>query len=118
MNLKARARQVLRIERDALTALMGRVDSNFQKACEIILKSKGRVVVTGMGKPGFIAQKVSATLSSTGTPSLFLHPAEGLHGDLGRVVKEDVVIAFSNSGRTEEILKLLPIINKAVRVMC
>ncbi len=106
------ARRVLRIERDALTRLLGRVDGNFKKACRLIMKSKGRVVVTGMGKPGFVAQKVSATLSSTGTPSLFMHPAEALHGDLGRVMKEDVVIAFSNSGQTEEIVKLLPLVKK------
>lgn len=106
------ARQVIRIERDALTNLLSRIDSRFEKACELILKSRGRVVVMGMGKPGFIAQKISATLSSTGTPSLFLHPAEALHGDLGRVTREDVVIAFSNSGQTEEIVKLLPVIKK------
>src|SRR3989338_4235600 len=106
------ARQVIRIERDALTNLLSRIDSRFEKACELILKSRGRVVLMGMGKPGFIAQKISATLSSTGTPSLFLHPAEALHGDLGRVMKEDVVVAFSNSGQTEEIVKLLPIIKK------
>ena len=106
------ARLVIRIERDALTNLLSRIDSRFEKACELILKSHGRVVLTGMGKPGFIAQKISATLSSTGTPSLFLHPAEALHGDLGRVMKEDVVVAFSNSGQTEEVLKLLPIIKK------
>ena len=106
------AKQVLRIERDALSALIPRIDKNFNKACEILLKSKGRVVVTGMGKPGFIAQKISATLSSTGTPSLFLHPAEALHGDLGRVQREDVVIALSNSGQTEEIVKLLPVIKQ------
>ncbi len=111
MGIKA-AREVIRIERDALTRLLSRLDSNFDKACDLILKSKGRLVVTGMGKPGFIAQKVSATLSSTGTPSLFLHPAEALHGDLGRVMKEDVVLAFSNSGTTEEIVKLLPLIKK------
>ena len=109
---RAIARRVIRIERDALTALMGRIDVNFEKACSLVLRSRGRVVVTGMGKPGFIAQKVSATLSSTGTPSLFLHPAEALHGDLGRVIKDDVLVAFSNSGRTEEILKLLPMIKK------
>ena len=106
------ARQVIKIERDALSRLMGRIDKNFKKACDLILKSKGRVVVTGMGKPGFIAQKISATLSSTGTPSLFVHPAEALHGDLGRVMREDVVIALSNSGQTEEIVKLLPLIKK------
>ena len=106
------ARQVIKVERDALSQLISRIDHNFKKACALILKSKGRVVVTGMGKPGFIAQKISATLSSTGTPSLFLHPAEALHGDLGRVMKNDVVIAFSSSGQTEEILKLLPVIQK------
>ena len=106
------AKDVIRIEAQALLALLPRVGRNFDKACELILKSKGRVVVTGMGKPGFIAQKISATLSSTGTPSLFLHPAEALHGDLGRVMKDDVVIAFSNSGQTEEIIKLLPVIRQ------
>ena len=106
------AREVIRIERDTLSALIPRIDHHFKKACELILKSKGRVVVTGMGKPGFIAQKISATLSSTGTPSLFLNPAEALHGDLGRVMKEDIVIAFSNSGNTEEIVKLLPLVKK------
>ena len=106
------ARDVIRIETQALIALLPKIGGQFEKACELILKSRGRVVVTGMGKPGFIAQKISATLSSTGTPSLFLHPAEALHGDLGRVMKEDVVMALSNSGQTEEILKLLPVIRK------
>ncbi len=106
------ARRVIRIERDALTQLLNRIDGSFKRACDLIHRSKGRLVVTGMGKPGFIAQKVSATFSSTGTPSLFLHPAEALHGDLGRVMREDVVIAFSNSGRTEEVLKLLPVIKR------
>jgi arabinose-5-phosphate isomerase len=106
------AKEVIRIERDALSLLLSRIDQRFEKACELLTKSKGRAIVTGMGKPGFIAQKISATLSSTGTPSLFLHPAEALHGDLGRVMKEDVVIALSNSGQTEEIVKLLPVIKK------
>lgn len=106
------AKRVLQIERDALAGLFRRLDRDFERACDLILKSKGRVVVTGMGKPGFIAQKISATLSSTGTPSLFLHAAEALHGDLGRVMKEDVVLAFSSSGETEEIVKLLPLIKK------
>ncbi len=106
------AKEVIRIERDALSSLVSRIGRDFEKACNLILRSKGRVVVTGMGKPGFIAQKISATLSSTGTPSLFLHPAEALHGDLGRVLKEDVLLVFSNSGQTEEILKLLPAIKK------
>ena len=106
------AKNVIRIESQALIALLPKINREFEKTCELILKSKGRVVVTGMGKPGFIAQKISATLSSTGTPSLFLHPAEALHGDLGRVMKEDVVIALSNSGQTEEIVKLLPVVRK------
>ncbi len=106
------ARQVIRIERDAVSALLSRIGKDYETACEIILRSKGRVVMTGIGKPGFIAQKISATLSSTGTPSLFMHPAEALHGDLGRVTKDDVVVALSNSGQTEEIVKMLPLIKK------
>ncbi|HTL70298.1 MAG TPA: KpsF/GutQ family sugar-phosphate isomerase [Candidatus Eisenbacteria bacterium] len=106
------ARRVLRIERDALSRLIPRVGADFRRACQIIFKCRGRLVLTGMGKPGFIAQKVSATLSSTGTPSLFLHPADAHHGDLGRVMKQDVVVAFSTSGRTEEIVKLLPVIRR------
>jgi arabinose-5-phosphate isomerase len=85
-----------------------RLDGAFVKTVELILGCKGRVVVTGMGKAGFIAQKISATLASTGTPSLYVHPAEAAHGDLGRIAHEDVVLALSNSGETEEILRLLP----------
>ena len=106
------ARKVLEIERDALSALIKKIDSNFEKAVNVMYDIKGRVIVTGMGKPGFIAQKISATLSSTGTPSLYLHPAEALHGDLGRVTKDDLILALSNSGETEEIVKFLPIIKK------
>ncbi len=106
------AKKVLKIERDAISVLIKRVDSNFEKAVNALLKVRGRVIVTGMGKPGFIAQKISATLSSTGTPSLYLHPAEALHGDLGRVTKEDLILALSNSGETEEIIKFLPVVKK------
>lgn len=106
------ARQVIRIERDALDGLIRRIGRDFEKACRIILKSRGRVVVTGMGKPGFIAQKISATLSSTGTPSLFLHPAEALHGDLGRVTNQDVLVVLSSSGQTDEIVKMLPTVRR------
>ena len=109
---KAIARKVLKIERDAISALINRIDSNFERIVGVIYRIKGRVIVTGMGKPGFIAQKISATLSSTGTPSLYLHPAEALHGDLGRVTKDDIIIALSNSGETEEIVKFLPIVRK------
>lgn len=105
-------RRVIRLERQALQALERRVDRRFVRALDLLRRAKGRVVVTGMGKPGFIAQKISATLSSTGTPSLFLHPAEAFHGDLGRVTRDDVVVALSNSGRTEEIVKLIPLLRK------
>ncbi len=107
-----RAKDVIDIEAAAITSLKGKIGREFVKAVEAISKCKGRVIVSGMGKPGFIAQKISATLSSTGTPSLYLHPAEALHGDLGRITKDDIMIAFSNSGETEEIVKFLPIIKK------
>ncbi len=106
------AKNVLGIEARAILVLAKRIDKNFEKTINFLTKIKGRIIVTGMGKPGFIAQKVSATLSSTGTPSLYLHPAEALHGDLGRVTKEDCLLAFSNSGETEEVVKLLPIVKK------
>jgi arabinose-5-phosphate isomerase len=102
------ARGVLHAEAAAVDQLCGRIDGDFSQAVDRILSCSGRVVVTGMGKPGFIAQKISATFASTGTPSLFLHPAEALHGDLGRLVQGDLVLALSNSGETEEILRLLP----------
>ena len=106
------AKRVLRNEAKAISRLAERINDDFSKIINMLAKNKGRIIVTGMGKPGFIAQKVSATLSSTGTPSLYLHPAEALHGDLGRVTKDDVIIAFSNSGETEEVIRLLPIIKK------
>ena len=111
MTIKS-AKKVLMNESKAIAKLVDKLNSDFGKVISLITKSAGRTIVTGMGKPGFIAQKVSATLSSTGTPSLYLHPAEALHGDLGRVTKEDVIIALSNSGETEEVIKLLPIIKK------
>ncbi|OGX42573.1 MAG: hypothetical protein A3F87_01050 [Omnitrophica WOR_2 bacterium RIFCSPLOWO2_12_FULL_51_24] len=107
-----RAKEVLMIEADAVSSLIKRVDANFEKAGNLILACKGKVVVTGMGKPGFIGAKISATLSSTGTPSLYLHPADAIHGDLGRVTRDDIVLALSNSGETEEILRLLPTLKK------
>jgi arabinose-5-phosphate isomerase len=109
---RAIAKKVLRIESDAIASLISRIDANFEKVVKLIYRVEGRIIVTGMGKPGFIAQKISATLSSTGTPSLYLHPAEALHGDLGRVTKKDLILALSNSGETEEIIKFLPIVKK------
>jgi len=107
-----RAKKVLRIERDAIGRLESRLDGRFEKAVELLGKCLGRVVVTGMGKPGIIGQKISATFSSLGIPSLWLHPAEAAHGDLGRVTGQDVVIALSHSGETDEILHLLPVIKR------
>ena len=106
------AREVLKLEASAIAALADRIDDRFLEAVRLILKCKGRVVATGMGKPGLIGQKLSATFASTGTPSYSLHPAEALHGDLGRVVKQDVLLVLSNSGETEEILRLIPPIRK------
>lgn len=110
--LRSRARQVLKIESDSIKRLSSRINKDFEKAVNLIFASKGRVVVTGMGKAGIIGNKISATLASTGTPSLWLHSAEAIHGDLGRVRKEDVVIAISSSGETEEVVKLIPNIKK------
>ena len=106
----ARAVETLRNEAGAILVLAERLDSRFAEAVEIILGCRGRLVVTGMGKSGAIARKLAGTFSSTGTPSLFLHPAEGTHGDLGMVTSQDVVLALSNSGETEEIVKILPAI--------
>ncbi|HEX9021980.1 MAG TPA: KpsF/GutQ family sugar-phosphate isomerase [Nitrospirota bacterium] len=102
------AKKVLKIEADAVAALIDRIDERFEKAVETILTCRGRVVVTGMGKSGLIGKKIAATLASTGTPALFLHPAEGIHGDLGMVTRGDTVIALSNSGETEEVTRMLP----------
>jgi len=107
-----RAKRVLEIERDALDALSRRIDRHFAAAVDLMGRCLGRVVVTGMGKPGIVGQKISATLSSLGVPSLWLHPAEAAHGDLGRVTASDVVIALSHSGETEEILHLLPVLKR------
>jgi arabinose-5-phosphate isomerase len=112
INVIKRAKEVLEIEAQAIQQLKVRLGKGFIKAIELILKSKGRVVVSGMGKTGIIAQKFSATLASTGTPSLFLHTAEAIHGDLGKVTPDDVVIILSNSGSTEEMKQLLPILKK------
>lgn len=107
-----RAREVLRLEAKAIEGLCGRLNRDFEKAVGLLAKCRGRVVVTGMGKGGIIGQKISATLSSLGTPSLWLHSAEAIHGDLGRITRDDVIIALSNSGETQEVKELLPQIKK------
>ena len=102
------ARRILELEAAAVDSLRERIDADFAAVVAQVLELSGRVVVTGMGKAGLIAQKISATLASTGTPSIFLHPAEAVHGDLGRVVAGDMLLAFSKSGETEELLRLVP----------
>lgn len=106
------AERVLKIEAEAVLALSGRIDSAFEKAVDIIYRSAGRVVVTGMGKSGLVGKKIAATLASTGTPAFFLHPAEASHGDLGMVTADDVIIALSNSGETDEIVGLIPFLKR------
>jgi arabinose-5-phosphate isomerase len=106
------AKEVLRMEAEAINALIPRIGDRFIEAVEMILVCDGRVVITGMGKSGLIGQKIAATLASTGTPAFFLHPAEGIHGDLGMVTARDVVIALSNSGETDEIINILPALKR------
>src|SRR5438128_11775551 len=102
------ARQVVAMEIQALEAMAGLIDQEFEKAIEIILATKGRVVVVGMGKSGLIGKKITATMASTGTPAFFVHPAEAFHGDLGMIRPSDVLLMISNSGETEELIRLLP----------
>ena len=109
MNPVERGARTLRIEAEALSGLITRLDEGFIQAVDIVLGCKGKVAVTGMGKSGLIGQKISATLASTGTPSYFLHPAEGVHGDLGMVTKDDVIVALSYSGETDEVVRILPV---------
>ena len=106
----ASAKRVLTIEADAVLALQSEIDETFIKICELLRGCQGRVVVTGMGKSGHVGSKIAATLASTGTPSFFVHPAEASHGDLGMLTEHDVVLALSNSGETDEIISILPII--------
>jgi len=108
----ALARKVLQTEAEAILALIDRLDERFEKAIHILLDCRGRVIVTGMGKSGIISRKIAATLSSTGTPAFFLHPAEAIHGDLGVLQGDDVIVALSNSGETEELLRLLETIKR------
>jgi arabinose-5-phosphate isomerase len=106
------AQRTIRFELEAVEGLLAHIDAHFVRACEIILASKGRVVVLGMGKSGHIGNKIAATLASTGTPAFFVHPAEASHGDMGMITRDDVVLALSNSGSTGEILTLLPLIKR------
>ena len=110
--IKEQGREVLDIEAQAVRNLKRAVGDTFVKIVQAILDCTGRIVMTGMGKSGFVAKKLAATLSSTGTPSFFLHPGEAIHGDLGMVTEDDIVIAISNSGETDEILNILPVVKR------
>ncbi len=110
--LLERAREVLRTEAEAVAALAERVDERFVAACRLLLACRGRVVVSGMGKSGHVARKVAATFASTGTPSFFVHPAEASHGDLGMITRDDVFVALSNSGSTDELVTIVPIVKR------
>lgn len=106
------AKKVLKTEADAVLALMEKINSSFVKTVETVFRCKGRIVVTGMGKSGLVGKKIAATLASTGTPAFFLHPAEATHGDLGMVTSDDVIIAISNSGETDELVSLIPFLKR------
>ena len=106
------AKKVLEIESKALTKQIDQIDQAFVDACELCLECSGKLIVMGLGKSGHIADKIAATLSSTGTPSYFIHPSEAIHGDLGMIDEKDIVLIFSYSGETEEIISLLPYLKK------
>ena len=108
----ARARQVLEIEAQEISSLANRLDDHFVNAVQLILHCDGRVVVSGMGKSGHIGRKLASTFASTGTPSFFMHPAEASHGDLGMITPNDVVVFVSNSGKSDELLSILPVIKR------
>ncbi len=110
--LLERARRIFEIESEAILQLRERLNEDFVRAVNLILDCRGKVIVTGIGKSGLVSQKMASTFACSGTPAFFLHPAEGLHGDIGMIARDDVVIAVSNSGETEEVLKLLPIIKR------
>ena len=110
------AQETLDIEIEALQRMRSRMDERFNEAVEIVLTMQGRVVVVGMGKSGIIGQKIAATLASTGTPAFFVHPGEAFHGDLGMIRAVDVALLISNSGETEEVLRILPFLEQAFRI--
>src|SRR4029077_11828406 len=113
-DLRRLAERVLRLEAEAILGLIPKLDERFERAVELLRGCAGRVIVTGMGKAGLIGRKIAATLASTGTPAHFLHPAEGVHGDLGMVARGDAVVVLSNSGETDEILAIVPLLKRLV----
>lgn len=112
VDYRASARRVLDIESKAVAELQQYLNEQFQQACELMFSCQGRIVVIGMGKSGHVGNKIAATLASTGTPAFFVHPGEASHGDLGMITSQDVVLALSNSGETDEVLKLIPVLKR------
>lgn len=112
ISFRQSALRTIQLERDAVNSLLDRIDQSFDQACNLLLACKGRVVVTGMGKSGHIGTKIAATLASTGTPAMFVHPGEASHGDMGMITHQDVVIALSNSGSTSEVITLIPLLKR------
>ena len=112
MNSLNIAKNVFTLEAQAISNLSNLLTEDFAKAVDLVIKSKGRLVISGMGKSGHIGVKISATLASTGTPSFFMHPAEAIHGDLGMLTKDDVLLAISNSGESEEIVRIIPLVKR------
>jgi arabinose-5-phosphate isomerase len=112
LDIVEEGKRVLRVEAQSLLDLAGRINENFSRAVELLYHCKGKVVLMGMGKSGLVGRKIASTFASTGTPSFFLHPAEGLNGDFGMLAKEDLIIAISNSGETRELLEVLPLIKR------
>lgn len=111
-SVQAHAREILSIEARTIRNLIPQIGKNFEKAVNVMAACQGRVIITGMGKPGFIGRKIAATLASTGTPSFFVHPAEAVHGDLGMITEKDVIIALSQSGETDEIVRMISTVKK------
>ena len=118
MDLNRIAREVFEIEAKAIESLKDNLTSDFEKAVYDIVKCKGKLIISGMGKSGIIGKKIAATLASTGTPSFFLHPGEAYHGDLGMIGEEDIVLLISNSGETDEVLKLIPFLKSQKNIIC
>ncbi len=117
MNIIEKAKEVFKIESEAIANLVNNLDTNFEKSIEAILVCKGKLIISGMGKSGIIGRKIAATMASTGTPSFFLHPAEAYHGDLGMIEKDDIVLLISNSGETDEVLKLIPFLREQKNII-
>ena len=112
IDIKSIAKNVIKIESDAVSLLQSRINNIFELAVKTLLECKGRLIISGMGKSGIISQKIASTMSSTGTPAYFVHPSEAIHGDLGMITNQDIIIILSNSGETSELIQILPALQK------